>query len=357
MSTAAAGYAVAIDELSHWTQTVLESAGASPASAEATAAMVVHANRRGLDSHGVVMLAFYLRRLARGTIDGSAVPEVIVDLPAAALVDGHNGLGAYVGSWAMNLACKKAKGVGTASVAVRNSSHFGAASFFAEIAASSGCIGIVFSNSDPGMAPRGAHGPVLGTNPLAIAAPSSDGLCVPSLDIATSVVAQGRIILAQRAGESIPDSWAIGPDGEPTTDPAEALQGAVLPMADYKGFALAFMIDILSGCLTGALISPDIEGDPESVKPQRTGHLFICIDVERVCSRSDYESALRRLADAVHTAPRNTAADPFLIPGEREARAAEVRRTEIPFDAGSVGLLRALGEEFGVPAPFGGAGA
>jgi LDH2 family malate/lactate/ureidoglycolate dehydrogenase len=353
MSTTAEGDAiVAPDDLSRWTRAVLRAAGASPESADATAAMLVDANRRGLDSHGVVMLDLYLRRLRRGTIDGAAVPEVIVDLPAAVLVDGRNGLGAYVGCWALRLACEKAKGVGMAAVAVRNSSHFGTASFFAELAAGNGCIGIVFSNSDPGMAPRGACGPVLGTNPLAIAAPSPDDLCVPSLDIATSVVAQGRIILAKRAGESIPESWAIGPDGESTTDPAEALRGAVLPMADHKGFALAFMIDVLTGCLTGALLSPDIEGDPESPNPQRTGHLFICIDVDRFGPRPNYESALRRLADAVHTAPRNSTTESFLIPGEREARVAESRRNAIPFDVGSVDLLRGLGEEFGVPAPF-----
>src|SRR5262249_11378 len=144
-------------------------------------------------------------------------------------------LGAYVASFAMSLCCDKAGTAGAAAVAVRNSGHFGAASYYANMAASRGCVGIALSNSDPGMAPLGALGPILGTNPLAISAPSAPGLPTPSLDIATSVVAQGKIILAARAGTKIPGDWAIGPDGRPTKEPDDALAGAVLPMAGHKG--------------------------------------------------------------------------------------------------------------------------
>jgi LDH2 family malate/lactate/ureidoglycolate dehydrogenase len=343
--------AIAPEELKEWTVSILRAAGASHEAAVATACCLVGANQRGIDSHGVVFLRFYLPRLRAGTTNGHASPEVRVDLPALALVDGHHGLGAHIASFAMSLCCDKAKSMGAAVVTVRNSGHFGAASYYTEIAAARGCIGIAVSNSDPGMAPLGALGPILGTNPLAIAVPAATGLPTPSLDIATSVVAQGRIILASRAGTTIPSDWAIGPDGRSTHDPAEALAGAMLPMAGYKGFGLAFMIDVLAGCLPGALISPDIPSDPGVSVPEGTGHCFFAIRVDSLRLRNDYEASVRRLAAAVHAAPRAGWAEPFLIPGEREARVATVRSAAIPIAESVLHLLRSLGDEFGVPLP------
>jgi LDH2 family malate/lactate/ureidoglycolate dehydrogenase len=207
------------------------------------------------------------------------------------------------------------------------------------------------SNSDPGMAPLGALGPVLGTNPLAIAAPPVAQVSTPSLDIASSTVAQGRIILASRAGTDIPPDWAIGPDGNPTQDPDEALKGAVLPMGGHKGFALAFMLDVLTGCLPGALLSPEIHGNPDAPTPQGTGHCFIAIHVASIRALPEYEESLRKLVDAVHSARRADWADQFMIPGEREDRATLDRSTGIPMTKSTVQLLCSLGEEYGVPYP------
>lgn len=342
---------VSPEVLHEWTVSILCATGASHDAARATARALVHADQHGLDSHGVVLLSFYLPRLRRGTTRGDARPQVVVDLPGLALVDGCDGLGAHVASFAMGLCCDKAQRAGAAAVVVRNSSHFGAASCYSELAAGRDCIGIALSNSDPGMAPPGARGPILGTNPLAIAAPPAPGVAPPSLDIATSVVAQGRIILAQRAGTAIPRDWAIGPDGLSTDDPGRALAGAVLPMGGHKGFALAFMIDVLTGCLSGALLSPEIAGEPNSPYPQGTGHCFLAVHVESLCPRADYERSLARLADFVHGASRADWAEPFMTPGEREARAAAERAASIPLPQPTLQLLQALGREYGVPFP------
>lgn len=339
------------DELHRWTSLMLRSAGASPEAADATAKCLVGANRRGIDSHGVVFLRFYLPRLRSGAARGDAHPTIAVDLPALALVDGHYALGAYVADFAMSLCCDKAAEAGAAIVAVRRSGHFGAASHHSEMAASRGFIGIAVSNSDPGMAPLGALGPILGTNPLAIAAPAGPGEPLPSLDIATSVVAQGRIIAAQRAGTEIPEDWGIGPDGKPTRDPATALAGAVLPMAGHKGFGLAFMLDVLSGCLPGAHLSPEITPDPNSPDHEGTGHCFIAVRVDALQDRADYERSLARLVGFVHGAHRAEWAEPFMIPGEREAGIARQRTAHIPLPPPSVDLLRSLGAEYGVPFP------
>ena len=336
------------DELRAWTAAILEMAGAAEPAALATARALIGANLRGLDSHGIVFLAFYLPRLRAGTTDGSATPRVAVDLPALALVDGCNALGAYVATFAMEHCCAKAKVAGAAAVAVHNSSHFGAASCYTEMAAVRGCVGIVVSNSDPGMAPEGALAPVLGTNPLALAGPGTPRIPMPSLDIATSVVAQGKVIMAARSGQAIPEGWAIGRDGRPTTDPDEALRNSVLPMADHKGFALAFMIDVLAGCLPGARVSPEIEEGPDAQGPQGTGHFLVAVDVEAF-SAKEYANALERLADAVHNAPRASWSAPFLIPGELEARSTAKRADGIPLDAEVTRLLRQLGDDYGVP--------
>ncbi len=338
-------------DLRRWTDAILRATGASAPAAAATAGTLVDASLRGLDSHGVVFLDFYLPRLRAGTTRGDAEPEVVVDLPALAVVDGHDGLGGYVASFAMDLCCDKARTAGAAVVAVRNSSHFGAASCYAEQAADRGCVGLSLSNSDPGMGPLGALAPVLGTNPVAIAAPGADGLPRPSLDMATSVVAQGKIILASRARETIPEGWALGPDGAPTTDPDAALANSVLPMAGHKGFALAFMIDVLAGCLPGAVTSPWIPGDPTAPGSQGTGHLMLAVHLPAI-GDTGYAASLRRLVDHVHGAPRADWAAPFLTPGELEARARQERSTAgIPLTPSTRSLLQALGEDYGVAFP------
>jgi LDH2 family malate/lactate/ureidoglycolate dehydrogenase len=339
------------EALLRWTIKVLELSGASHSAAAATAESLVDANRRGLDSHGVIQLHFYLPGLKAGTTSGDAEPTVEADLPAAAVVDGHHALGPYVAQFAMDLCCSKARSVGAAVVGVRNSTHFGAASCVSEQAARQNCIGIVVSNSDPGMSPPGALGPVLGTNPLAVAAPSQRGRPV-SFDIATSVVAHGKVVLAAREGRAIPSGWAIGPDGRPTTDPTSALAGAMLPMAGHKGFGLAVMIDILAGCLTGSALSPEISNDPAHPAQQRTGHLLIAIAVDRFVTAEQYSSALERLAHTVHTAPRAPGTGRFLLPGELEASAAQQRAAEgIPLDSASVSLLAEIGATHCVPFP------
>jgi LDH2 family malate/lactate/ureidoglycolate dehydrogenase len=351
-SPAGDGAIIQAAELESWTAAILAETGASRAAAEATAKALVDANLRGLDSHGVVFLAYYLPRLRAGSTRGDIEPELVVDLPAAAVLDGRDGLGAYIAAYAMDLCCTKAKAVGAAVVGVRNSSHFGAASAYSEQAARSGCIGMSFSNSDPGMGPVGALRPVLGTNPLAIAAPAPQGAAMPSLDIATSVVAQGKVVLAKLAGDPIPEGWAIGRDGAPTTDPAEALANSVLPFAGHKGFAIAFMLDVLTGCLTGAETSPHIPGDPQDPRPQRTGHLFVAIDVEAFTGREAYATSLGDLIEQVHDAPRATWADPFLMPGDLEARARATRTEQgIPLTPATAALLRELGADYDVAFP------
>ena len=235
---------------------------------------------------------------------------------------------------------------------VRNSSHYGAASYYAELAAARGMLGVSLSNSDPGMAPVGTLGPVLGTNPLAIAAPAPAGTVAPTLDIATSEVAQGKVILHQRAGRPIPAGWGIGPDGAPTTDPAAALAGAVLPFAGHKGFGLSFMFDVLCGAAAGALTSPHIPGDPADPRPQGLGHAFVAIDL----AACDPGGRLRGVAAGPRRPGARRAARRGLRRAARPGRArGAAARASGPTASRSTTrrdtLLTELGAEFGVPFP------
>lgn len=334
-----------------WATEILRSAGASLPAAEATATALIDANLRGLDTHGLVLLRLYLPRLRSGTIDGQAKPEVINDLPGAVVVDARNALGPHAATIATELCCDKAESSGAAVTLVRRSNHFGAASVYSEQAVRRGCAAIVVSNSDPGLAPRGAFGPILGTNPLAIAVPAHTEEIAPSLDIATSVVALGRVRAAARAGDRLPPGWAIGPDGEPTEDPELALAGSLLPFGEHKGFALAFMIDTLAGCLAGARTSPSISADPVGLEPQHLGHFILAISVAAVGNLAGILSCVGALTDTVHTAERAKNVPPFLIPGEREARLVAQRRTRIPIGSGDLALLEGLGRDFNVTFP------
>ncbi len=338
-------------ELGTWAENVFLAAGASAAAAAATANALLSANRRGLDSHGIEYMHYYLPKLRSGVTPGDAEPEIVLELPALAVIDGNAAMGAYVATVAMELACDKAAQAGAAVVGARNSSHFGAASVYAERAAERGCIGISLSNSDPGLAPEGALAPVLGTNPLAIAAPPGSAGVTPSLDMAASRVAFSHVIRAARAGEAIPPTWAIGPDGRPTEDPEVAIAG--LPFGGHKGFALAFMIDVLAGCLTGGATSQDIETEsPEMTGPQRTSHLFVAIHLDSVRQRDEYESSLDRLIEMVHGAPIATWSTELLFPGQPESRAAAERASGIPLRPEALKMLRELGQEYGVAFPL-----
>jgi LDH2 family malate/lactate/ureidoglycolate dehydrogenase len=340
--------------LTAWVEEVLVLAGVAGAAAAATAEGLVDANRRGLDSHGVVLLDMYLPRLRDGVINGRAEPSVSVDAPAAVLIDGDGGLGHYVGGYALEVVCERARACGVALALVRRSTHFGAASWYSNRAAERGFVSLVLSNGGPCMAPLGGRAPILGNNPVALAAPPAPGSPLPSLDFATSVVAWGRVADAARTGQSIPPAWAMGPDGLPTADPAVALEGALLPAGDYKGFGLAFMTDVLAACVAGSPISPAIVSDGSVV--ESVGHCLIAIDVDRFCERAAYEESLGRLVEAVHGAPRASGADPFMIPGEREARAARERASSIPLAPATVALLEPWADAFGVPLPAEGDG-
>jgi LDH2 family malate/lactate/ureidoglycolate dehydrogenase len=229
--------------------------GVSAPDATTLAEALVDADLHGTSTHGVSRLNIYVRRIQKGLIDPAA--KLVVDRQRGGTlsVDAGNGLGQVQAVKTLDLLIPMAKANGVAVATVRNSQHFGALSYYCNRAAQQDMILFATTNCEPAMSPEGACEAFFGTNPLAASFPTGKGYPV-KIDLATSLVARGNIIAAQKRGEAIPPGWALTAEGEPTTDAAAALAGTVLTMAGHKGYALALMVEIFSGVLSGAAIGP-----------------------------------------------------------------------------------------------------
>lgn len=340
------------EALTAFCQTVLAAAGVGQPVATSVAASLVYADMRGVDSHGVLRLPIYVRRVREGMVDVVREPAVIKDRGATALVDGGNNFGAYVGQKALDLAVDRARRHGVATVGVRRSNHFGTAAYFAEQAASAGLIAIIVSNASQTMPPTGGIRPFLGTNPLAIAAPSG-GPSPFLLDMATSQVARGKIIAAARRGEPIPEGWAIDADGRPTRDAEAGLAGAVLPLGGAKGYGLSMAIDILAGVLTGAGYGPHVRNMYEDWEnPQDVGHAFILVDIAAFMPIPTFLARMQDYLALLKAEPRASGIAEILFAGEYEHRLAGGRReTGIALAPSLLQELSALAAEFAVAMP------
>ncbi|MGV3633860.1 MAG: Ldh family oxidoreductase, partial [Pseudorhodoplanes sp.] len=252
--------------------------GIPQADAEIVANDLVLAELEGIGSHGVMLVPMYVDRIMQGSVTKRSKGDVVSDVRTAIVVDADNALGQLTAHQAVKLATDRAKSAGMAVVAVRNAFHFGTAGRYARLIAAHNCIGIVMSNTRPLMPAPGGAEAITGNNPIAIALPSAGNFPV-EVDMALSATAMGKIRLAAAAGQSIPPEWAMAADGQPTTDPAEAIKGMLAPAAGPKGFGLAFVIDLLCGALSGGAIGSEVRplyGDPS--EPYRCSQVFIAID-------------------------------------------------------------------------------
>jgi LDH2 family malate/lactate/ureidoglycolate dehydrogenase len=302
----------------------LTAAGVPEDGARITADSLIDAELAGLASHGVVrLLPAYVRRVRAGTMKAKPEIKILRQRPAAALIDGGAGLGQVVGRFAMGLAIKMARDSGAAAVGVQKSSHFGTGAFFVKPAIDAGMIGLALTNAPSNMPPAGGRAPFLGTNPFAIGIPCGEEKPL-ILDMSTSVVAKGKIIMAAKLGQKIPPGWAVDEHGKPTEDAAAAVRGAVLPMAGYKGAGLALVIDILCGALTRAAFGPHIvalydEGD----QVQDLGNFFAALDVSTFMPVAEFRARMDELVREVRGQPRQPGVDRIYMPGEIEQLKAE----------------------------------
>ena len=326
-----------------------EHAGVSSEDAEIFARALVDADVHGVSTHGVSRLNIYLERIDKGLIDPRAKLSVDRAHGSALALDAGNGLGQVQAMKALQLLIPLAKKSGVAAATIRNSQHFGALSYYCNYAAENGMILLAMTNCEPAMSPTGGYEPFFGTNPIAASFPRKDGPPI-KVDLATSIVARGNIIAANKKKEPIPEGWALSRTGEPTTDAAEALLGTVQTMGGHKGYALALMVEVFSGVLSGAAIGSDVGSMYKNLdRTQDVGHFFCLFDISAFMDVNNFYDRMSWMIERLKANKLRPGADEILIPGERSARAA-VNNEEIGVALGveTIAELQRWCERFGV---------
>ncbi|WNV74047.1 Ldh family oxidoreductase [Geodermatophilus sp. DSM 44513] len=331
---------------------VLTALGVPGDDAALVADSLVQADLWGHGSHGLLRLPWYAARLRSGAMHAATDPVVLADTGPLVALDGRDGVGQVLTDRARALATERAARFGVGVVGVRDSNHFGTAMWFTRRAARDGFVALLTTNASPAMAPWGGREKRVGTNPWSIAAPGPDGR-VLAVDVANTAVARGKVHLAASRGEPIPASWALTADGAPTTDPAEALLGVVLPMAGHKGYAIAVMMDVLSGALTGSAVGTGVHGPYEPGTRSGAGHLFLALDPGAFGDRAGYEARVGQLVEEVSSVPLAQGVQQVFLPGEVEdrAEAAALAAGGVVLARDALAELRRLGEQTGIPFP------
>lgn len=313
----AAAASIGATELATLCSNVFQLCGMARADADTAARVAVWAQLHGSDSHGAVHLPLYTRGLIDGTIKATPDFKTTQTMPTCAVLDADHGLGLVASERANDMAMQMAKTYGLGAVAVRKSSHFGAAGYYAERAAQAGLIGFAFTNAMPAIAPTGATNGLLGTNPIGAGFPVPGADPVVA-DFATAMVARSKIRHAIAAGEkSIPEGWALDPEGKPTTDPAIAVKGSILPIGGPKGYALALMVEIL--CTTLSDNEPGFQVTYENMvkRPSNIGHFFLALNPDGFAGREAYGARMNHIAEVIGQAKPMADAAPPRLPGGR----------------------------------------
>ena len=346
---------IAAKDLKAFCVAAMLKAGVNADDAELTAEVLVTTDTWGTFTHGTRQLRGLLKNVRAGRLDPKARVEVAAEGPAWAMVDGHYVMPPATSYRSMELAIQKAKATGLGYVGVKHSSHFGAAGYYAVMAAQRGLIGLSMCNLDPVMVVPGSRGRAIGNNPLAYALPAGDGRPV-FLDIALSTVAGTKIFNAQLAGQKIPDNWMVDDEGLPTTDPSGfPTRGAQLPMAGHKGYGLAVLVEALSAVLTGAAIASQVKSWVlETPEPTNEGHAFIALDVAAMMPPETFAARMDGFVREIREAPKAKGVDRIYLPGEMELERREAALAQgMSMPPYVLESLRGLAADWGLdPAQF-----
>ncbi|HZY63060.1 MAG TPA: Ldh family oxidoreductase [Edaphobacter sp.] len=331
------------------TAQLAEHAGVRSGDAKIFSRALIDADVHGTSTHGISRLSIYLERIQRGLIDPKA--ELTIDRQNGSVlsVDAGNGLGQVQAMKTLDLLVPLAKSNGVAAATVRNSQHFGALSYYCNRAAEQGMILLAMTNCEPAMSPTGGYEPFFGTNPIAASFPAGERAPV-KVDLATSIVARGNIIAANKKKMPIPEGWALDSNGESTTDAAEALRGTVLTMAGHKGYALALMVEVFSSVLSGAAVGSEIGSMYKDLdRKQNVGHFFCLFDISAFLPEDEFKQRMDSMIDRLKLNRRRPGVDEILIPGERSQRAATKNNIEgVAVTDETVAELEKWCERFGV---------
>lgn len=335
------------DKLKDFTAKIMQRSGLNKEDSVLFAESLVNADMRGISSHGLTRLTAYSRRLHDGLVAANVKPQILKDGCSLLLIDAKNGMGVVTAHYAMNICINRAKENGSCFAAVRGGNHFGYAAFFTEYAASKGMIGIALANGPAAMPPTGGVDPILGTNPIAISIPAMR-YHPPTLDMATSIVARGKITLAKKEGRQIPADWAVDDRGLPTTDPAKV--NAVLPVGGPKGYGLSLMVEIFCSCLSGALNGQKMGSFYDYNTVQQSGFFVGALNVESIMPLDDFKKEVDALIDSIKSARRAPGVSEIMIPGEIEYNNYKIaQRKGIQLSDEIIKELEALAEQYNVP--------
>ncbi|MFA5027525.1 MAG: Ldh family oxidoreductase [Candidatus Methylomirabilota bacterium] len=341
---------VGADSLRAFTQELFARVGVPSADAAIQADVLVWANLRGVDSHGVLRIPWYVELLESGLMKARPNVRVVVETPAVLLIEADHAPGPIVTTRVMEQAIGKAREAGICWALLRNTTHQGALGYYTSQAARAGMAGIAIVCSPPNMAPYGAKAPGLHNSPISIAVPAGrHGRLM--LDMATSVAAGGKLQLARDKGLPLPPGWALDRQGNPTTDARQA--ATLMPMAGPKGSGLALMFECLASLMVGNPLLIDMLHGRETVRRHRQNGIVAAIDIARFTALERYREDADSTVDGLKSLPGADGADEILVPGEWEDRIEADRRAHgIPLPDGTLARIRPVAERLGVSMPW-----
>jgi LDH2 family malate/lactate/ureidoglycolate dehydrogenase len=343
---------ISFADLKSFCKQVYQRVGVPDDEADIVADLLVRADLRGVETHGVTRLPIYIQRLQKGYVRAECKMTIVREKGATTFIEAHGSMGHVVSYKAMEMAIQKAMEFGMGWVSVRDSGHFGVAGLFPMMALQKGFIGYVVTNSAPIMAPYGGRDRILGNNPLSYAFPTAKYPPIV-LDMSISVVSAGKLILCRKKGERIPLGWAYDKNGFPTEDPYEGYEGGgfLAAIGEYKGYGMILAHEMLTSILTGGKWTQHIKSLYEEDKTgiQGTCHSFMAIDPDCFVGREKFKKEMDRYIQTIKESRKAKNAAEILMPGEPEYRTETKRMKEgIPLPPATIKELVALGESFGI---------
>jgi LDH2 family malate/lactate/ureidoglycolate dehydrogenase len=339
--------------MANWAKSIFAATGLEKEDADLVADTLVSADARGVYSHGVVRISIYTKRILEGCIDVKAKPELAVDNLGTGVVDGKNAMGQIVGQYAMTLAIKKAQEHGVSFVTARGSNHYGACAYYTMMALKEDMIG--FSTTIGGgnlMAPWGGSDARVGNNPFAIAIPAGKRYPI-LLDMAQSIVAKGKIVMASKTNSPIPKNWAFAKDGSVTIDPGEALEGTIRPIADYKGYGIAVVMGILSSVISNAAIGATLQDVYNYFSGGlNKGQVFAAVNLKSMTDIKAFKERMDREIDFIKSSPKAPGVEEIYLPGEIEYLSYERQiRDGIEYPVEVINEIKEISGRLGVSVP------
>lgn len=341
-------YHVTSQDATTFVTSILQGNGVSEEHALTIAKCLISADLRGVDTHGINRIPSYMARVRQKVLSPTAQPSLKEITPVIAQVDAHNSFGFVAAELGMRKACEMASVYGIGMVSVKHSNHFGMSAWLVQQALDAGMMSLVFTNSSPALPVWGGREKLMGVSPLACGAPGGEK---PPfiLDMAPSVAARGKIYKALRRGEKIPADWALDAEGKVTEDPAEALRGVMLPMGGPKGSALAVMMDVFSGVLSGSAFAGGVTNPYDPSKEADVGHFLVAIKPDLFMDLEEFKGRMDYLYQRVVGCERMEGVERIYFPGEIEQVTEEVRRREgIPYVGAEIEKLNEEADRVGV---------